>query len=1117
MTDGRGFERLAAVCAAARARAAVTAVAAAVTLGGALVLVLSVLPPPAREGRGSVVPLALAVVLWGGVAGLVWLCRRAWLVLHPRDVAEEADLAAGLGTGDVRSAIELEGSPRAAGAGLAALHRLRVSRALERVAPRRLLPVTGPGWARRARRSGLAVAITLLSLSAAGLLRPQPTRSAALALGAPWRTAFPPPLPPLRLTGASGVPRGEPATVSISAAGRERVTLVWRAAGRAVERREVGIPASGSAQGRTGPVVSPVAVWVEDEEGPSNDTLLVRPLEPLLLQDVQVTVEYPAYLGRGSETYRGQIPPLVAPEGTRLRLSGEANLPLDGGALTWQPADGESGEERPRIDLDVSGPRFAASWVPRRTGAWAWEIRASSSLGEPIVPDPIRVLIVPDLQPRIQLLYPAPDTTLGYERVMPVIVDIEDDIGLRRAFLRSWRSGLGEDMAERREALSPDPAGAQRSVFRHLLDRSAESFLPGDTLFYRFEAFDGRPGRGPAVSDTFLLRVPTFTEVREQRAEQTAELSDAARELEEAMDALSEAAADAARQTDAAGDDSEDVRFEATEEARSVLDEAQRSEEELDEFVEDLASLQEELEASPLSDPALQEQLRRLAERYEELAESGLQEQIEALAEALRDLDPEAVREALERLAEDYEAVREQVDQTLGMLEQAALEQAMKSAQANADDLARDQREVARETDAEAFQRQQETLAEQAEALAERLEELEQELADAERETAADSVRAAGERTEEALGRMAEAQNQAAEGGRSEVGEAERQAAEEAAEALEQAAGALGSSQQEMSGEQGEAAVTSLARARSEALSLAEEEGRLSEATRGDDTADPESWRARQGAVRQGLENLIEQLSEAGNEAAMLDQRTGAAAGEAAELMDELLERLAEDGARRLPARAEAEAIQESLNELARHLLASEEAARAAQQQSAGQDAAEQMNQLAQQQQAVTQQTSSLLVPGPRPAGEERRREEVARRQEEIAEELGQLEDPEGDLLGRPEELAEEAAELSRELELQGPTQETLERQRQLFRRMLDAGRSLEDEDLDPNQRESREATADPQAPPPIDPELLRGRRFPLPSEALLRELPLFYRSLIFEYFDRLNRVPPPAGARRDP
>ena len=1121
MSDGFGFERLAAACAAARARAAGTAAASAIALGGALVLVLSLLPVSAREGRGSLVPLALALILWAGLAGLAWIARRVWRVLHPHAVAEEADAAAGLGVGDVRSAIELERAESVAGAGLAALHRARVSEALGEAASAGLLPVTGPGWKRRIRRSGVAVALMLLAISVAALLRPQPTFSAAAALGAPWRTAFPAPLPPLGLTGPPGVPRGDAAAVSISATGRERVHLAWRAAGRVPERTLLEVSAAGSSQGRTGPVISPTAVWVEDGEGFTSDTLRVRPLEPLLVQDLQLTVEFPAYLGRGSERYRGRIPPLVAPEGTRLRLSGETNLPLDGGALAWQPGDGETGEATAPIPLEIAGSQFAVAWIPERTGAWEWELRAESSLGAPILPDPIRVLVVPDVQPRIQLLYPAPDTTLGYQRVMPVIVDVEDDIGLRRAFVRSWRSGLGSENAERREALSPDPAGAERAVFRHLLDRSAESFLPGDTLFYRFEAFDGHPARGPALSDVFLLRVPTFTDIRDRRAEQTEALSEDAQALEERLEALAEAAADAARQTDADGDDSEDVRFEATEEARSVLDDGQRAEEELAGIEEQIEALQEELEASPLSDPALQEQLERLAERYRELTESGLEEQIEALAQALRELDPEAVREALEQLSEDYENLREQVDQTLGMLEQAALEQAMKSAQASADELAREQREVAGTEDAEVFREGQDSLVEQAEALADRLAELEAELAAADREAAADSARAAGERTQEALGKMADAQGgaePAPSGEPGDVGETERRAAEEAAEALEQAAGALGSAQREMSGEQGEAAVESLARARGEALALAEEEGRLSDATRGENATDPASWRARQGAVRQGLENLVERLSEAGNEAAMLDQRTGAAAGEAAERMDQLLDRLAGDAARRLPSRAEVEGIQESLHSLARHLLASAEAARAAGQQSAGQDAADQMNQLAQQQQAVTQETSSLLMPGPRPSGEERRREEIARRQEEVAEELGEMEDPEGNLLGRPEEMSEEAAELARQIELEGPTQETLERQRQLFRRMLDAGRSLEDEDLDPNERESREATAPPGIPPPIDPELLRGRRYPAPSEAVLRELPLFYRSLIFEYFDRLNRVPPAGSAdRREP
>lgn len=97
MSDGFGFERLAAACAAARARVAGTAAASAVTLGGALILVLSLLPVSAREGRGSLVPLVLALVLWAGLAGFVWIARRLWRALHPHAVAEEADAAAGLG------------------------------------------------------------------------------------------------------------------------------------------------------------------------------------------------------------------------------------------------------------------------------------------------------------------------------------------------------------------------------------------------------------------------------------------------------------------------------------------------------------------------------------------------------------------------------------------------------------------------------------------------------------------------------------------------------------------------------------------------------------------------------------------------------------------------------------------------------------------------------------------------------------------------------------------------------------------------------------------------------------------------------------------------------------
>jgi chromosome segregation ATPase len=165
---------------------------------------------------------------------------------------------------------------------------------------------------------------------------------------------------------------------------------------------------------------------------------------------------------------------------------------------------------------------------------------------------------------------------------------------------------------------------------------------------------------------------------------------------------------------------------------------------------------------------------------------------------------------------------------------------------------------------------------------------------------------------------------------------------------------------------------------------------------------------------------------------------------------------------------------------------------------------------LARQQQALTQQTSTLLMPGLVGRAREERARIAAEEQARIAEELRELNEAREPLLARPEELAREAEEIARKLSSTAADAETLERQRRLFRRMLDAGRSLEQEDLDPTRRESRTAEQPPHEIPEIDSRLLDGPRFPHPSEALIRRLPAYYRALIFDYFDRLNALRPP-------
>jgi hypothetical protein len=132
----------------------------------------------------------------------------------------------------------------------------------------------------------------------------------------------------------------------------------------------------------------------------------------------------------------------------------------------------------------------------------------------------------------------------------------------------------------------------------------------------------------------------------------------------------------------------------------------------------------------------------------------------------------------------------------------------------------------------------------------------------------------------------------------------------------------------------------------------------------------------------------------------------------------------------------------------------------------------------------------------------------IAARQQRIAEQLRELSEQSGagDLPARPEALAVEADEIARTLLESGIDRETLRRQEELFRQLLDAGRTLE-QDPDPNRRESRTAVAGEYASP-VEPPVgaLAGPRYPYPGEAALRSVSPATRRLILDYFDRLNR-----------
>ena len=1078
---------------------------------------------------GAGVRLPAVLLLVAGLAALVIVLsrvrRKARVELSLDALTAEAEKATGLRDGELRAAFELGPVKPGESEELALAHRGSVSREVAGRSPSDLFPDSNTRWRRGVVVGALAAsaAIGLVVLSA--LARPVSTAHAARLWAAPWRALASVPVSELRVLAPASVPRGETAPLRISAQGRSRVMLFEHAAGEPPRSRELEVdPVSGMAEVRSEPIRTRTRLWAEDLAGRASGVIEISPMDPLLLRDLALELGYPAYLRRPSERLKRPFSTLTIPEGTTVGVRGAANGPLS--SVTLAPPGDRPGDSA--VSFTVDGESFDGRFRPWMSGEWRWGIISAGWTTGLVLPPPLEIRVVRDSLPDVRILHPEGDRALGSTLRLPLVVDVRDDIGISEVELVSWKvSATGVGLALGTSMAPAEPAA--RMILRGVVEGDKHELLPGDTLYYFVRARDAHPGHAAASSDTLRAFLPTLRQLREAAALGADSLADAAGRTAEAIQdlerrareaegrgraALATEEASAARSLGSQRDGG--LSYEATEEGRDVIERAEELERDLQELMDRAAALEGLSEA--LLDAGLREEMGKLEELYRRLLESELGERIGALREALRDLRPERLQAALGRLAEDSGRLREDLERSAAVLERAALEQGVKSARNTAEELARRQDAMAQASYLdEAWRHDEETLASDAEQLGRLIEELSERLGSSlsagASAAAADSVRAAGEAVSEAADRARAAARSAGDEGEPPGERAEGNSAEteanEAADRLNEAAATLATAEQALGQDWSAEAMEALEHARREALALATEQEVLAGGYSGPGALDPATLLGRQAALRGGLDNLFGSLAEAGRRTALLDRGSAVAATEAAGRMDDMLSRLQEGSAQR-PTRGEATAIAEALNELAARLLASAGAVQAAGSGGGTAEMLEQLARAASMQEGLSREGGSLLFmqQDGRPVGS--RLEQLAEGQAEVERNLQELTErarDQEDLLVRPEALAREAGELARRLESGALNPETVERQETLFRRLLDAGRSLEREDEEPDRRESRPGADLPSEVPSLDPAVLAGPRYPHPNEAVLRELPPAYRWMVLDYFDRLNRV----------
>jgi len=321
---------------------------------------------------------------------------------------------------------------------------------------------------------------------------------------------------------------------------------------------------------------------------------------------------------------------------------------------------------------------------------------------------------------------------------------------------------------------------------------------------------------------------------------------------------------------------------------------------------------------------------------------------------------------------------------------------------------------------------------------------------------------------------------------------------------MEEAARELASAREQQVSEWKQELTTELDRSIQEMIQLARQQESLENRARKGES--PDALRGEQSTLQQGVEQSSQRLQEASQKSSLLSQRSLRTVTDARKRVEDATQTTRNSTNPTQVANAMKEAS-EALNQAAVSLVRDRERTDASSSASGFEEMLRQLQQMAQQQSSLNSAAQQLLprVGTSLDTRAQQEARQLARQQRDVAAQLDDVGDR--DDSGRADELAREARQIAAALEAAQVDPSILERQQRLFRKMLDAGRLLEEEEReDTGKREAKSWTGTEVFTPAGASAAGRAAsRFEPPTWNDLRGLTPDERRLVLEYFRKIN------------
>jgi hypothetical protein len=828
------------------------------------------------------------------------------------------------------------------------------------------------------------------------------------------------------------------------------------------------------------------------DEATREYTITVRE-EPEIKQG-SITLVYPEHTGMGSEVLPQGIWNISAPYGTVAGMRFTANCSPESAWI----AVADSGGPAEQIPLRHAGDSLALEIDLVSSFTYTVEMTAGGRRAKPH--GPYSVTVAEDRPPYVRIESPAREILLETDMVIPLSVVALDDYGI--SLIRLYYTCPGET-----SYVALSYRGRTQARSDHNWDVGYLNVIPGDVITYHVLVADNDALTGPkyARTDDYVARVPTlydfYQDIEDDQGQDIEELEEIAEEAQELKDDLEEIVEDMKR--------TNDIGWEEQQAVKQNLAEQEDLNERLQDFERSLDETLERMGENPLVSFEIIEKMEEIRKLFEEVATDEMKESLRQLHEAMEELTPEEVRSAMQNLDMSQEELLQRLERTIEMLKRLQLQQEMEAALNLAERTAEGQEQVNEMLsdgedlgDAEAREK---SLIEDAEGLAEMIQELAEKLNQQGHPVGEDVARAGeflensktGEQMAGAMGAMSQGERQEA-----------LEHGEKAGDNLRQLANMLKQARDAFVGEDRKEIVEALTKAMHDLKDVsAKQEEVLRQIGMQEGGVSTQDLARMEMVYKEALDRIAEDLFEVSRKSLFVSPNLGRAVlriGTSLQGVSHLLSQ-----GTRGKTKGDAKAALGDLNQLVTGLMDAMDQASSCSSPSGMCDAFQKLNSMCGMQMGINMGTQSLMGEGEDGMSMEARaqmarlaaeQEAVRKGIEDIAGEFGSR----TEILGRLDDLVEEAKRVVEDLERGSVNRETIRRQEQILTRLLNAQRSMRRRDYS-ERRKSRPGEAYEVEPPS---ELTLEEKEELMRDLLYQKrgyYPPEYEELIRAYFKAIS------------